>query len=126
MAKTSIIQCQDCGADYETVRRNTKYCRVCRMFRDLAYLKALTRECISCDQKFAPLHREDILCGNCDPVTSKFHVEGVCGICQVQATLLHKDIAVCKSCATDPGQRTVFIKALAKKRLANQRANGVT
>ena len=96
------------------------------MFRDLTYLKSNTRECVACDSKFAPLHREDILCGGCDPVTSKFHVQGVCALCQTNGTLLHKDISVCKGCSTDPSKRTVFIKALAKKRIANQQANGVS
>ncbi len=120
MATAKTIQCEDCGRKYETTRKNTKYCRVCRVFRDLAYLRALTKTCVACDRDFAPMRRDDLLCGHCDPTTSKQEVEGDCALCQVHANLLHADIAVCKGCATDPEKRELFMKALAKKRRASQ------
>lgn len=115
------IQCKDCGADYQTKRGNTLYCRVCRLYRNAIYLRNRTSTCIECESKFAPLETADILCGNCDFTLAG--PSGTCAICRQETDrLIHEDIKVCTRCAKDPGQRTIFLRALAKKRRANKEA----
>ncbi len=115
------INCEDCGRSFETTRANTKFCTVCRTYRDLLYIGEQTKSCLECDQKFALLKRSDMLCGKCDFLTSKKYVEGTCALCHnVSDRLMHKDIRVCIRCARNPEMRTLLLKALVKKRKAAQ------
>lgn len=110
------ISCEDCGNRYETNRKNTKYCRVCRVFRDAVYNASNTKKCVSCEEKFAPINRGDMLCGRCNFARK---IEGTCALCEKKKEdMVHESIAVCWPCATDPVKRPVLIRALAKKRRA--------
>lgn len=112
----NTISCADCGADYETKRSNTKYCRVCRIYRDLSFLGERTKNCLECDKKFALMSRKDLLCGGCGSFLAK-EVEGDCSLCGASTKhLLHETIKVCRPCATDPKKRVTLLRALAKKR----------
>lgn len=113
------ITCEDCGKEVSTPRRNTKYCIVCRLFRNTVFIGHRTKVCVECEKRFAPLNRGDVLCGGCD-FTKKF-VEGSCALCERKSErLLHPDLKVCSMCATDPDKRTLFQRALAKKRRRNK------
>ena len=110
------IECADCGASYKTTRTNTKYCRVCRVFRDLSFLGDRTKECIECERQFSPLTKKDLLCGGCGSFLRKT-LEGTCSLCnESREDLLHETITVCGRCATDPEKRVTLLRALAKKR----------
>ena len=111
----ATITCEDCGRDYETTRKNTKYCRSCRVYRDLMFLGERRKECIECEKTFNPLTTKDLLCGRCGDFMRKAP-EGECKLCGESAKLLHESIQVCGACATDPAKRVTFLRALAKKR----------
>lgn len=116
MATTRTIQCADCGHPYETTRKNTLYCDVCRLSRDVMYMGTRTTKCLGCSERFCRLHRHDVLCAECDIVKSSLWGEGSCALCgQDQATRVRPDVAVCIGCAKAPEHRRVFIKALVKK-----------
>lgn len=110
------IQCADCGSDYETKRSNTKYCRACRLYRDLTFIQDRTKECIECERKFAPVTRKDLVCGSCFSHMAQVHA-GHCALCDRDTQhLIHGDVACCWSCATDPKKRITLLRALAKRR----------
>lgn len=116
---SNTIECKDCGAQFETKRRNTKYCEVCRAIRNLLYVGSHRKECVSCESTFAPLARDDILCGECDFIDSGKRVRGKCTVCSTaEAILMHKDIRVCLACGRNPEKRTLLLKALFKKKRA--------
>lgn len=115
MAEKRTIHCEDCKHEYETVRANTKFCQVCRTFKDLVYVGTDTRKCWLCDSTFAPLHRKDEACADCSPRTGKM-LDGECVLCQGHRhPLLSGDILVCLGCAKDPERRRTFGKAIRAK-----------
>lgn len=121
--ETRIIHCQDCGTDYETTRANTKVCRVCRVYRDLAYMGDKTKRCMECERSFLPLKQHEILCGSCDFIMSKKYVKGECAICQgTEHMLLDVDIHVCLVCAKSASRRKEFLAGLKHKRHQRQAA----
>lgn len=112
------ITCEDCGQPYTAIRKNAKYCRVCRLLRNAIYLGDRTQTCLICEQDYAPLQRDKLsICGSCNPNSYKHDVEGTCVFCKTKdGRLIHEDIKVCRRCAQDPEQRELFIKALGKKK----------
>lgn len=116
---TTTIDCADCGHQYETARKNTKYCRVCRLLRNLSYLKNTTYTCFVCDKDYAPLERQPAdwrMCGTCERREWPHDVKGTCALCNDDSDrLIHADIAVCRKCAFDPEKRPLLVKALARK-----------
>jgi len=125
MATERVIECADCGEHYTTRRANTKYCVICRWLRDLLYIGARTKKCWLCDTEFAPLSSKGELCGTCDTVPRRSHVEGKCSFCeQDKPNLLHEDLRVCVPCALKPENRKTLIRALLKKQ--DQRAKAVS
>lgn len=125
MSTATIIRCSDCGSDYETVRKNTKYCRLCRTLRDIKFIGVRQQTCWECDQKFAPSGPQQFLCGACDTTPRKSYVTGTCALCNRQeARLLDAQVAVCVECSRDGGKRPAFFKALVKKQARLREANG--
>ena len=116
------INCEECGAPYETKRKNAKFCRTCQLVRDMRFNWGKDEQCIICDKLFAPLTRSpDPFCGHCDTLKSSLHSHGDCAVCSAKdVTLLHKDIAVCLPCSTDIEKRPIIFKALVKKQQANK------
>lgn len=110
------IICADCGAERQARNKNTKYCRVCRLSRNLVYLRKrqTTSTCVLCDTKFAPLQVGDDLCAKCDYQPESAPVV-VCALCNESRRSIDNDIAVCLECAKDPEKRDVFLRALKKK-----------
>lgn len=119
MMATTTITCADCGQPYETARKNTKYCRVCRLARNLAFLKDSTYTCFVCSEEYAPLERQPEswrVCGPCEPRAWPHDHAGDCALCGEHSDrLIHEDIAVCRSCAFDPEKRPLMFKAILKK-----------
>jgi hypothetical protein len=116
MGTLRTIRCADCGHGRETARANTKYCRLCRLFRDLSHLKGRTSTCIACGARFAPLTANDGLCSKCDFLAEN-NARGRCNICETDNALLIKaGVAVCNGCAKDPKRRKVVVMAVAQKR----------
>lgn len=95
--------------------KNTKYCHVCRLERDLKFIGPKTTKCWGCDKPFAPLNRNDMLCSKCDLVTGTADVEGVCGICDASGPLYRQDIRICMACLRDPDKRGRVYQAIVKK-----------
>lgn len=117
MPTTRTIQCADCQAEYATQRSNTKYCALCRIFRDVMYLGNRKQTCLVCEQKFALLQAGERLCPKCDVIPSSRYVDGTCAFCGThEYPLLSAEVAVCTACAHDPEQRELFIKAIVQKR----------
>lgn len=113
---TFKIACADCGSEHEASNRTTKYCNVCRVFRDLAFVGTTTKNCFACSEAFAPIRRKDELCSKCD-YNHRVYGTGTCGICKAEnVSTIRMDIAVCVDCMRDPNQRRTFMKAMAKKR----------
>lgn len=111
------ITCEDCGLEFQSSRDNAKYCRVCRLFRNLVFIEARTYDCWACGGEFAPLERNQKFCGDCNTVRSAHDAPGTCSFCKEKTEqLLHKEVKVCRKCATDPENRQLLIRALHKKK----------
>lgn len=116
------INCKDCGAPRETKHRNTRYCHVCRLFRNLVFVSRRTAACVSCDGRFAPIKRDDQLCGFCDFLGETHRVTGKCGVCGQKTELVRREIRVCVPCLKAPDKRQLVIKALNKRRQEQREA----
>lgn len=114
MATTTTIVCADCGRDYETVRRNTKYCSLCRLLRDLLFVDRATTKCWICSEVFAPIERREKSCGSCCYKAAKNGV-AECAFCHQEKPRVNAGIAVCHGCARDPELRGKLMNSLMKK-----------
>lgn len=110
----NIIYCADCGAERKARNKNTRYCRVCRLGRNIAFLGQRTNTCWMCEERFAPLSANDPMCANCDYKSASATV-AECALCHEQAPRVDHEIAVCIACAKDPKKRPLFARALHKK-----------
>lgn len=108
------ISCADCGSEYETNRKNTRYCRVCRVLRNLIYYGPKLTTCWSCEEKFAPWEDKQVFCGGCARKADSAPT-GTCGLCKEETKVIHQDIHVCHTCATDPKSRPKLVRALTAK-----------
>jgi hypothetical protein len=102
-----------------TRRKNTKYCAICRLLKNLSFLKERTSKCLVCEKTFSQVSRNEQVCLACDPYSTPAAVEGTCGLCGTPSDrLLGEHIAVCVGCAQDPSKREVFRASLLKKQKA--------
>lgn len=114
-AQHHIIKCIDCGADYSTKRRNTKYCAICRLRKDLLFLTTRTVQCWDCEAIFAPINSADVLCAECEPSRKRYGV-GECKLCEApQSTLLIPGLAICTKCVRDPKRRATVVQKLGSR-----------
>jgi hypothetical protein len=121
---THTIHCADCGHPRQTSRKNTKYCTVCRLFRDLAFLQTggfKIRPCAVCDTKFAPLNRNDALCAKCD-IPKESAVIGDCAFCETEQRLHSDAVGICTGCLKEPKHAPKIFKAVGRKRLERTQA----
>lgn len=120
----ATITCRDCAAQRHRVPANTRYCKRCRILRDIDYWRRKTRTC-SCGAVFAPLDRNDGHCSKCDPGL-RAHT-GPCALSSRDAPhdgrYVHPALPVCASCARDPRQRQRLIAALERGQSARRTAN---
>lgn len=117
------IICEDCGKLRETAQSNTRFCRVCRLLKNLTWLKSRTAKCLVCECRFAPLERNAYLCPKCDPAERKDPPVGNCALCDTEGELVDTDVHVCMGCATSIDKRPIFHAALIKKVKAQKEAN---
>lgn len=109
-----FISCQDCGTEYETTRKNTRYCRPCRILRNLTYYGPRTVKCWTCEEAFSPYEAKQVFCGQHGHKPDSAPIAD-CGLCKQRGPVLHEDIHVCFNCSTDTKQRPRFIRALTAK-----------
>lgn len=115
------IACADCAHHRHRCPSNTKYCKKCRLLRDVEFWGTKTRTCghEDCENSFVPMYRHDYYCGPCNP--GQTANRGTCLFCSTtDAYLITRDVAVCERCARAPGQRKKFIAALRKGQRARQ------
>lgn len=120
------IHCADCGDSVRAKRPNTKYCKLCRLYRNVVYIASRSATCCSCESQFAPLHRNDQLCPDCDFLAEN-NPRGSCAFCEKEDELrVCAGVALCNRCAKTPALRHRVTLALAKKRAARRKANVAT
>jgi hypothetical protein len=117
-------ECETCGARAQSPRSNAKYCVICRTFRNLKYVGAKTSKCWACKSSFAPLHRNDVLCGSCDDDATRGPT-AQCRLCQDMRSLYHDDILICGQCMKKPAAREPVMHALFNKQVRRRRDHAV-
>ena len=127
MAEQHTINCRDCGHPRQTPRKNTRYCHVCRLLRNLRWAGPRTSECTICDREYAPIGREASrlpLCPSCAHHPSHYFT-GTCRLCKGTGTLYHEDVEICLDCLGDPKQRGVVLRALARKQVRRREEEAI-
>jgi hypothetical protein len=110
------IKCEDCGFEYETIRKNTKRCSVCQLIRSLLNVRTRgdhSSECI-CGTMFLPVGGEDTACAEC-ALPSKRPGAGICAYCEQDKPYVRVDVHVCVACSQDPTKRKMFYRGLKRK-----------
>lgn len=116
--KTFTIECEKCGAIRTSRAKNTKYCRVCSLLRQVEYYSRAERKCLAegCGNEYMPLQRSDKMCGKCYESTSTKVFLGECSFCNRENVPLEDpNITVCYPCMKSPATRRLLIKALQEK-----------
>lgn len=105
------VTCCDCSAKRRNAAySNTRYCKSCRLLRDLTYLADRTKSCDECKATFAPASRRDAYCGKC--CFGSLDV-GTCAFCKRSDAELHRQgIPVCCQCLRLPTLRRQIIAGL--------------
>lgn len=117
-----IISCADCGEERKASAANTRYCRVCRLLRNLDFLSDRTHKCLECSSRYPPIMRNDQWCGDC--ALGQTNVRGCCALCgKEDAYLVLPDVRVCHRCARNPRMRRRFILGLRKRQDEQRAAN---
>lgn len=106
----ATITCQDCGAERTQCPRNTRYCKACRLLREVLYWAHKRRTCLKCRIPFAPLERGNYHCSGCDPGLP--HRKLDCVLCREEGRRLLTGIPVCDQCLRAPVKRASLIAAL--------------
>lgn len=122
MAKLVLIHCSDCGWPRLTARRNTKYCYVCRLERNLAFIGDRMFKCIDCGNRRNQVIRNEEMCKVCDTFSTPENVVGQCGVCgEHEQRLLGDTVHICVKCIHDPAKRETIRVQLKRKREAIQK-----
>lgn len=118
MANWHIIDCEDCGAPRLTKYKNTKYCEICRLLRNLRFVGERTNKCPVDGSVFAPTNRNQLVSLHCDPYSPATQVKGTCGICHKEDSRLYGEhVSVCVDCMDDPKKRqTIYGQLLLKQK----------
>lgn len=119
----ATIRCRDCGAERTQCPRNTRYCKACRLLRDILYWEHERRTCIQCRAAFAPIGRSDFHCSACRPGIRGRTVACVFGHGGQQ---LLTGIPVCATCLRSPSKRAKLISALERGQRQRQERNDAT
>jgi hypothetical protein len=108
----ATINCVDCGAERRNVPTNTRYCKPCRLLRDLDFWRSRTRDCMECGEVFAPLRRSDARCAR--HADDELRTRAVdCLMCgNVNQRPVMTQIPVCYRCLRDPTKRGRLVRAL--------------
>jgi hypothetical protein len=120
----ATITCHDCGDQRRSVPSNTRYCKKCRVLRELVYWHRRTRHCRECEREYAPLSRTDYWCSKCDPGLE--HKTGPCGLYPNkphEGAPTFAQIPICAGCFRDPRKRDWLIRVMQKGRNDRRTAN---
>jgi len=120
----ATITCSDCGNERRDVPRNTRYCKRCRLLRDIAYWVTRFKACRGCGKAFAPLSRPDNRCTACNPGIHGQEVD--CKLCKRRDLRLIAGIPVCAGCLRDPKRRQDLFDALLKGQKQDKERNDAT
>lgn len=116
MGKLHIIHCEDCGAPRMTKYGNTKYCEICRLARNLNFMKGQKFKCGVSGKRYAPVKRNQGVCLECDPYSTPGGPQGDCPVCGTDDTRLYGEhVRVCVSCMDSIEKRPTIYAALLKK-----------
>jgi len=116
MAKLHVIHCEDCGSPRLTKYANTKYCEVCRLARNLNFMKGQKFTCGVSGNKYAPIKRNQSVSLTCDPYSTPGGVTGECGVCNTKnARLYGEHVRVCVECLDSIEKRGLIYAALLSK-----------
>lgn len=119
MGKLHIIHCEDCGAPRMTRYKNTRYCEICRLLRNLKFVGDATAKCLVDKRVFAPIKRGQQLSLTCDYLSTPGGEQGQCGICERDDQRLYgKHVRVCVECLDDPKKREAIRAQLIMKQKA--------
>lgn len=120
------IHCAICGEERKAKNKNTKYCYPCRRLLNLKYIGRSTRKCDNCDNRYAPVERNDKVCAGCDvfkkhgPTDAPFE----CAVCHSNEYLpYYPGSKWCFKCAQNPDYRERLIGALQQKITLQQERN---
>lgn len=116
------ITCEDCSTERRNAAySNTRYCKSCRLLRDLLFVDDATRPCKDCRKVYAPVSRRDTRCGGCN--YGSVHT-GRCAFCKLEDAELHRaGIPVCLKCIRLPTLRRSIIAGLRKGQAERRQAN---
>lgn len=118
----ATITCQDCATQRQRCPANTRYCKPCRLLRELYYWQRRRRACQNCNAEFAPLNRNDMHCSACDRGLAPY--AGRCISCaDEQGWPAVKDIPVCAPCMRNPRKRALIISALERGQTKRKATN---
>lgn len=117
------INCAICGTARETRFKNTKYCLSCRLWKNLNFIGTRTQTCPSCKNRFAQLHRNEVMCGECNPKMAVGEPRGICGFCNEEKDLILDSVKVCHPCASKPENREQFLVWMSQKVKAAKEEN---
>lgn len=121
MAKLQIIHCEDCGSPRLTKYANTKYCEICRLARNLNFMRGQKFTCAVSKNRFAPIKRGQIVSLTCDPYALPGSVEGTCGICEKDGKLYGEHVRVCVECLDSIDKREeIYGMLLLKQKLIKE------
>lgn len=117
--------CVNCGADITAKSKLAKYCSICRLHKNLMFVKGSTTTCDVCEDKYAPSERGQFCCTKCSSVTDSVR-EGECKICGSEDyPLIWQDASVCVRCMDDPAKRPLIVRGL-MKRIMKQKKESAT
>jgi hypothetical protein len=119
----ATINCRDCGEERTGCPSNTRYCKPCRLLRQLDYWRVRRKNCGDCERQFAPLERSDIYCAA--HAGDELRIRSVhCVLCRQDGPPVMIGIPVCYICLRSPGRRLELDAALRKgQRLRKERNN---
>jgi hypothetical protein len=104
--------------------KNTKYCKVCRLYRNLEFVRERTGKCIACEKEHALTERKPFLCQSCQAIAGTGR-KGSCGVCGTEDTdLVPQELAVCVGCMDDPSKRGKILLGLLTKIARNKEEYG--
>jgi hypothetical protein len=108
----ATITCVDCGTQRCNTPSNTKYCKPCRLLRDIAYWEHNTRNCGNCHIPFSPMGGRDYFCSEHAVADWHQHAIRLCALCNQEKPPIIAGVDLCHGCARNPKKRSLLVRAL--------------
>jgi hypothetical protein len=130
----ATIRCQDCGEERTRCPSNTRYCKSCRLLRELRWWTSRRRACFhpGCDERFAPVDRADRFCATHNPGLVHQQIDCVLANWKKAPRDPHRGavfipgIPVCADCLRAPDMRVWLISALEGGQTQRRERNNAT